>query len=259
MPDLDHAEGWLLTVDGAPQSYVDLAEPTRLEFEYARRLAFVVDLMAPEGDPLRVLHLGGGGLTLPRYIAATRPGSPQLVVERDAALSALVRRVLPLPPDHGVDERHEDARVALAEAPTASADLLIADVFHGSRTPASVTSIEFVRDAARVVGERGVYLANLADSGELVFGRAQAATLRAVFPIVCLVAEPSVLRGRRYGNVMLAGSARPLPIAELVRLAAGDPFPARVCHGEALDQLIGDAEPTTDDDATGSPPPPRLA
>ncbi|MFD7512485.1 spermidine synthase-like protein, partial [Streptomyces sp. NPDC059853] len=28
LPDLDRDGGWLLTVDGAPQSYVDLRDPT---------------------------------------------------------------------------------------------------------------------------------------------------------------------------------------------------------------------------------------
>lgn len=259
MPDLDAPDGWLLTLDGAPQSYVDLADPTHLEFEYIRRLAFVVDLMAPAGDPARVLHLGGGGLTLPRYVAATRPGSPQQVVEIDGALSALVRRLLPLPPGHGVDERTEDARAAVEAAPDGSADLLIADVFRGSHVPAPVASVEFVRHAARVVGPTGVYAANLADSGDLAFSRVQAANARAAFRHVCLLAEPSVLRGRRYGNVMLVGSARELPVADLVRRAAGDAFPARVCHGEALADLVGDAQPCGDADATGSPPPPRLS
>ena len=83
-------------MDGAPQSHVDLDDPRYLEFEYMRRLGHLVDLAAPAGEPLRVLHLGGGGLTLARYVAATRPGSEQLAVEADAALVELVRRRLPL-------------------------------------------------------------------------------------------------------------------------------------------------------------------
>lgn len=83
MPDVDRERAWLLTVDGAPQSYVDLDEPTHLEFEYVRRLGHVLDTVAEPGRALDVLHLGGGALTLPRYVAATRPGSRQEVVEYD--------------------------------------------------------------------------------------------------------------------------------------------------------------------------------
>src|SRR2546429_3185620 len=93
--DPGRAHGWTLLVDRVPQSYVDLDDPGHLEFEYVRRVASVIDAAAPAGVPLRVLHLGGGALTLPRYLAATRPGSTQRVLERDAALTALILRELP--------------------------------------------------------------------------------------------------------------------------------------------------------------------
>ncbi|MCC3773088.1 spermidine synthase-like protein, partial [Streptomyces sp. UNOC14_S4] len=65
LPDVDERRAWLLTVDGSPQSYVDLDDPTHLEFEYAQRIGHVLDTAAEPGRPLDVLHLGGGALTLP--------------------------------------------------------------------------------------------------------------------------------------------------------------------------------------------------
>ncbi len=94
--DPDRPGGWTLLSGGFPQSHVDLADPRYLEFEYVRRLGHLVDLAAPAERPLRVLHLGGGALTLARYVAATRPGSPQLAVDSDASLVATVRERLPL-------------------------------------------------------------------------------------------------------------------------------------------------------------------
>src|ERR1700722_6598105 len=94
--DADRPRAWTLRVDGTPQSHVDLDDPLYLEFEYMRRLGHLVDLAAPAGEPLRGLHLGAGGLTLARYVAATRPGSSQLAVESDAALAELVQQRLPL-------------------------------------------------------------------------------------------------------------------------------------------------------------------
>src|SRR5215472_5930226 len=88
VPDLSRTDSWLLFIDGIPQSQVDLDDPGYLEFEYVRRIGHVADLAFPAGDPLRALHLGGGGLTLPRYLAHTRPGSRQLVAELDAELTA---------------------------------------------------------------------------------------------------------------------------------------------------------------------------
>src|SRR5690606_6558123 len=115
LPDVDRERAWLLTVDDAPQSYVDLNAPEHLEFEYARRLGHVVDCAAAPGAPLDVLHLGGGGLTLPRYVAATRPGSRQEVVDADRGLLDLVAEHLPLPERGGITVHAADARARLEE------------------------------------------------------------------------------------------------------------------------------------------------
>ncbi|GHH85005.1 hypothetical protein GCM10018793_51290 [Streptomyces sulfonofaciens] len=256
LPDVDRARAWLLTVDGAPQSYVDLDDPTHLEFEYARRVGHVLDTAAPRGRPLDVVHLGGGALTLPRYVAATRPGSRQDVVEADRGLLRLVTERLPLPPDTGVRLHTADARAWLAEAEPAGADIVIGDVFGGSRVPAHLTSLAYARTVERALRPGGVYVANLADSAPFTFLRSQLATFRAVFEELALVAEPSVLRGRRFGNTLLIASHQPPDLAALARRTAADAFPARVQHGAALRRLTGDAAPVHDEDATASPLPP---
>ncbi|WP_367324725.1 spermidine synthase [Streptomyces sp. HUAS ZL42] len=256
MPDVDRKRAWLLTVDGAPQSYVDLDEPAHLEFEYARRLGHVLDTVAEPGRALDVLHLGGGALTLPRYLAVTRPGSRQDVVEADRGLLELVVEHLPLPVGAGVTLHAADARAWLEGAPDGSADVLIADVFGGSRVPAHLTSVAYAREAERVLRDGGVYLANLADAAPFAFLRSQLATLGTVFQELALIAEPGVLRGRRFGNAVLVAAHRPVDIAALARRTAADAFPARVEHGPALRDFIGDARPVRDEDAVPSPEPP---
>ncbi|MEV8553488.1 fused MFS/spermidine synthase [Streptomyces glaucescens] len=256
MPDVDRERAWLLTVDGAPQSYVDLDEPAHLEFEYARRLGHVLDTLAEPERALDVLHLGGGALTLPRYVAATRPGSRQDVVEADRALLDLVVEHLPLPAGAGIALHAADARDWLAAAPDDSADVLVADVFGGSRVPAHLTSLAYAREAERVLRADGVYLANLADAAPFAFLRSQLATFAAVFAELALIAEPAVLRGRRFGNAVLVAAHRPVGIAALTRLTAADAFPARVEHGSALRAFTGDARPVRDEDAVPSPEPP---
>ncbi|MEU6880000.1 fused MFS/spermidine synthase [Streptomyces sp. NPDC046712] len=256
MPDVDRERAWLLTVDGAPQSYVDLDDPTYLEFEYARRLAHVIDSAADEGAPLSVLHLGGGALTLPRYVAATRPGSRQDVVEADRGLLDLVAEHLPLPDGSGVTVHGADARAWLESAPEASADVLIADVFGGSRVPAHLTSVAYAREARRVLRPGGVYVANLADGAPFAFLRSQLATFAEVFTELALIAEPAVLRGRRFGNAVLVASDREIDTAHLARRAAADAFPARVEFGATLTRFTGSARPVTDADAVPSPVPP---
>ncbi|MET8582466.1 fused MFS/spermidine synthase [Streptomyces collinus] len=256
IPDPDRPRAWTLLIDGAPQSHVDLDDPGHLSFEYQRRLGHVIDLVAPPGKPVHAVHLGGGALTLARYVAATRPRSTQQVVERDAALVQLVRRALPLDPNARIRVRSADAREGLAKVPDGWADLVIADVFSGARTPAHLTSTEFLDEVRRALKPSGVYAANLADGPPLAHLRGQIATAAARFPELALIADPAVLRGKRFGNAVLAARDLPLPLAELTRRAASDPHPARVEHGRRLTDFTGGAAPVTDAAAVASPAPP---
>jgi spermidine synthase len=256
IPDRDRARAWTLLVDGAPQSHVDLDDPAYLSFEYQRRLGHVIDLAAPPGKPVHAVHLGGGALTLARYVAATRPRSTQQVVERDAALVQLVRRELPLDSRVRIRVRSVDARDGLAKVADGWADLVIADVFSGARTPAHLTSTEFLDEVRRALKPGGLYAANLADGPPLAHLRGQIATAAARFPELALVADPTVLRGKRFGNAVLVASDHPLPVAELTRRAASDPHPGRVEHGRQLTDFTGGAVPVIDAAAVASPAPP---
>jgi hypothetical protein len=264
VPDRDRPSGWTLLIDAAPQSYVDTDDPTWLEFEYMRRLASVVDTAAPPGAPLRILHLGGGALTLPRYVAATRPRAVQRVVERDAALTELVRRELPLPTGVDLRVRAADGRAVVEASGPDRFDAVVTDVYGGARMPGRFGTVEFAEAVRRVLRPGGRCAVNLADGAPLAFSRAQVATLAAVFDEVCLIADPGVLRGRRYGNVVAVAARRlpegaVLPIEALTRSAAGDIFPARVLAGAELDRWVAGARPVTDATATDSPaPPPTL-
>ncbi|MFR0352779.1 spermidine synthase [Streptomyces sediminimaris] len=259
LPDPDRARAWTLLIDGAPQSHVDLDDPTHLSFEYQRRLGHVVDLAAPAGKPVHAVHLGGGAFTLARYVAATRPRATQQVVERDAALVRLVRRELPLDTGARIRVRAVDARDGLARMLDGWADLVVADVFSGARTPAHLTSTEFLDEIRRVLKPGGCYAANLTDGPPLAHLRGQIATTAARFADLALIVDPAVLRGKRFGNAVLVASDAPLPVAELTRRAASDPHPGRVEHGRALLDFTGGAAAVTDRSATASPAPPPSA
>ncbi|MDT0342658.1 fused MFS/spermidine synthase [Streptomyces sp. DSM 44938] len=256
VPDPDRTGSWELLLDGAPQSHVDLADPTRLAFEYQRRLGHIIDLVAPPGRPVTVLHLGGGGLTLARYVAVTRPRSTQQVAEPDGRLTALVRRELPLPDGARIRIREADARAVLGKIPDGWADLVITDVFADARTPAHCTSAEFLDEVRRALRPGGWYAANLADGPPLAHLRAQVATALSRFAEVCLAVEPAVLRGRRFGNGVLCASDAALPAAVLAQRSARDPYPARVLAGRELTDFTGGAAVVTDATAAPSPPPP---
>jgi spermidine synthase len=261
--DLDRRNAWMLLVGGVPQSHVDLDDPRHLDFEYMRRFGHLIDLAAPPGAPLRVLHLGGGALTLARYVAATRPGSSQLAAESDPEVARLVRQRLPLgQPSRSrtregrITVRVADARAVLDRVRPGSFDVVVADVFAAAQTPAHLTSAEFTAAAARALRPAGIYAANVADGPPLAHARGRVAAVRSVFPHVCVIAEAGVLRGRRFGNLVAAASGDELPADALTRRTAADPFPARVVEGPALDRFVAGARPITDADGESSPLPP---
>lgn len=255
--DPERQRAWTLLVDGTPQSYVDLDDPTYLGFEYVRRIGHVVDLVAPPGAPVRAVHLGGGALTLARYIGATRPGSRQRVFEIDAPLTEVVRRFLPLDRGFRVRVRTIDGRAGLVALPDSGSDLVVVDVFSSSQMPAHLAGREFAEEGRRVLAAAGIFVVNVGDGPPLRFARSYAATLRAVFSQVCLIAEPGVLRGRRFDNLVLVAANTSLPIERYVRRTAGDPAPARVVYGSDLDRFCAGASVMTDADAVASPAPPE--
>jgi hypothetical protein len=249
--DLDRPTGWQLMVDGTPQSYVDLDDPTHLEFEYVRLLGDLADAL-PDG-PIAAVHLGGAGCSLPRYLAATRPGSTQVVVEADDLLADVVRQQLGTA---GFRLRVGDGREALAHLAPGVSDLVVADVFVGAQVPSRFATVECAREVRQVLRETGVYAMNVADTGVLPFARGQAATLLEVFAHVVVLADPGVLRGRRFGNVVLAGSAVPFDLDALRRVTARTVGRARVEDGRAFRRT---AQPCWDADPPVAPlPPPDL-
>ncbi|MFE1169723.1 spermidine synthase [Nocardiopsis sp. NPDC058789] len=256
LADADRANSWFLLVEGTPQSHVDLSDPGYLDFSYVRRIAHAVDLVAPEGEPVEALHLGAGALTVARYVAHTRPGSRQRAVDVDAALVELVRRRLPWDRRAQLRVGIGDAREWISARHEDGADLIVSDVFSGARTPARLTSVEFYAEAARVLRPGGFLVVNVGDGYALRHTRAQVATVRSVLPHVVMTAEPGILRGRRFGNLVLVAGHRPLPVEELGRLAHRDPEMARLVEGEDLDRFLSGHSPVHDAEAKDSPAPP---
>ncbi|SHG60385.1 hypothetical protein SAMN05443575_2361 [Jatrophihabitans endophyticus] len=254
LADADRPGGWLLTVDRIRQSYVDLDDPGYLDFEYVQAFADVLDALPP--GPLAVTHVGGGACTLARYVAHTRAGSSQIVLEPDAILTEQVRARLPFARGTRVRIRPVDGRRGVAALRDGSADVVVLDAFHGGRVPGELTSREFVTDVARVLRPAGVLLVNVADGPPVRYCRRLAATLATALPEVLAVADPSVLKGRRFGNVVLAASRAALPVDDVRRAAARAAFPRTVHAGTSLAAFAGGATVLTDADPMRSPQPP---
>lgn len=254
VPDAAYARAFTLRMGRTDQSYVDLDDPLRLEFDYVQRLAEAIDLIAPAGERIRIVHVGGALMTLPRYVAHTRPSSAQIVLEPDAELTEFVREHVPLPKRSGIKVRSVGGREGIAAMRDDYTDVVVLDAFAGSQVPAELTTAEFLADVHRVL-DGGTVMINITDKG-LEYARRVAAAAAKNFPHLSLSAEPSTLKGRRFGNIVLLASDRPLPLDELARRSAQSAYPYRVVTGERLDQLIGGAAPFTDADSSPSPLPP---
>lgn len=258
MPDPYQPGALILEVDGTPQSHVFLEAQHELFFEYIRRIGHVIDLFRPAGEPITAVHLGGGALTLPRYVALTRSGSRQQVLERHADLIDFVREHAPLPAGASIRFRYGDARATLAKLPAGlrgTVDLVVLDIFAGALTPAHVTSREFFGEVAALLSPDGIIVINVADGPGLSFARAQVATLASVLPEVIVIAEAQVLKGRRFGNLVLVGSRSVALLDMLPRLLAGGPHPASALSGSEIIEFVANAPIVTDATAIPSPSP----
>nr|WP_107416748.1 MULTISPECIES: fused MFS/spermidine synthase [unclassified Streptomyces] len=252
--DPDRRGGRTLVLDGLRHSYVDLDDPTHLEFTYVRAIASVVDAAFPERVPLSAHHLGGGGLTFPRYLAATRPGTRSVVSEIDGGVARVDRDRLGLRSVPGVTVRVEDGRLGLRRLDAGSRDLVVGDAFGGVSVPWHLTTREAMADVRRVLDEDGLYVANLIDHGDLAFARAEAATLRATFPHVALVGEPADIGTApsgtaRGGNLVVLASTRPIDLRAAQEALDTRRTGWRIATGDDLASWIGDARPLTDDHA----------
>lgn len=223
VPDGYHADGWLLLINGVQSSHVIVGEPRQLDFEYMRWIAAVVSSHVGEhldAAKLRITHLGGGACSMARYFADLYPTSRNTVVELDAKLAEYVRSWFDIPKAPRVKIRVGEAGAVTATFAPASRDVLIRDVFAGDTTPEVLTTVEFTRTVAESLAPGGLYILNCGDGPALTGARTEASALLEVFEYVCIVADSAMLKGRRRGNVIIAGSHAPLPEAGSVQAAA---------------------------------------
>jgi spermidine synthase len=237
-PDTFTEGGFVLSIGGAEQSHVDLADPADIFYEYLRRIGHVVDLAAPWGEPITALHLGAGALTLARYIQATRPGSVQYAVELERELLDFVLQRLPMPAGTRLHTVIGDARESLAALPAELRfDVVILDIFSGPEAPEHIACTGFYQEAAARLTPRGVLIVNVGDEPGLTLVRSQVAAMRRAMTDVAAFAETGMFAGRYPGNIILAGTQSAWPDAWTAALTARGPHPAKVLAGVELDVL----------------------
>jgi spermidine synthase len=247
--DPDRAAGRVLLLDSAPHSYVDLADPTYLRFDYAKAMVSVIETAYPAGQALQAYHIGGGGLTVPRYLDRVRPGTVSLVSEIDSGVVRIDTERLGLKTGDGIDIRVEDARLGLGRLADDSRNLIIGDAFGGVSVPWHLTTREAVQQVDRVLTEDGVYLVNLLDFGPLAFARAEVATLTEAFAHVALATETDTLTDGdgAGGNLVVIASNRPINVDAAVDRLTQRGAKWDVITGAELTEWTGDAPVLTDD------------
>lgn len=244
--DPDRAGGRLLWLDALPHSYVDLNDPRYLEFSYSTAVAVVADHLRPVNRPLASLTIGGGGLSLPRYLAATHPGSTATVLEIDPGVVQIALQRLGATSIPNLRLRVGDARVGLAGEADARYDLVIGDAFGGLAVPWHLTTQETVTRIRQTLVPDGIYAVNVIDYRPQRFVKAELATLREIFPQVILLAGAEALAGVGGGNHVLIASQEPLPVAEIRRELRAAVPEWDVLDPAATDAFVGTARPLTD-------------
>lgn len=234
--DADRSGGRSLILDQVRHAHVDLDDPTHLELRYAKLLGAVID-SEPAGA-IDVLHVGGGGFSIPRYVSATRPGSRNVVLELDEGLIAIAEAELGLADVENLEIRIGDARLKLPKLGDEEFDLIVGDAFGGDVVPWALTTREAVAEYARVLSPGGIYVLNLIDGGESKFARAQLATLAEHFQFVGVVLPPD--RSPSLFNQIIVASDEPL--AEI----AIPPAIGELLTGQAVADYIGDSDILTD-------------
>jgi len=240
--DAVRTSGRLLRVRDMDASYVDLADPRHLEFDYLRRMRDLVEALRAR----RVIHVGGGAGALARALAVSDRERRQDVVEVDPDVLAFAREHLGLRRAPGLRVRHGDGRAFLATRRDASADAILVDAFVGARVPRHLVTAEALADAARVLAPGGALAVNVVDAPPLDDTRAIAAGLLDGFAVVAALAAGPVLRGRRAGNVVLLAAHGPLPLERLRSRASADPSPAALLAPGDVPAFAGGTPPWRD-------------
>jgi spermidine synthase len=236
-----------LKLDHLVHSYIDLDNSKRLQYDYEKIYAILIDYylatIPPAGEKeFSTFFLGGGGYTMPRYLEKNYPASKIEVAEIDPEVTSINYKNLGLPENTKIITANTDARIFLKNLPTDKKyDLVFGDAFNDYAVPYHLTTKEFGELVKSHLSEEGFYAVNIID--DYKFGRfvsSYVRTLKEIFSYVYLAPLTSNWKtNHRNTFVVLAGNK------EINKEAWADIFPKNVLtedEAEDLRFLVTDEE-----------------
>lgn len=252
----DQHGGATIERDGHPQSYVDPDDPLLLVFEYVEHFALVLETLRPDPAPLAITHVGGAGMTLARWVQRVHPGSPQIVLEPDVALTDLVRKELPLPRGHRIRVRPQTGQVGICGIRVGSADVVVVDAYDEGQVPGDLVGTWWIGEVDRVLSEDGLLLINASDAPPLRWVARLCATLATRFEHVGQLVLREVAKGKSFGNVVVVASHQRFDDVRMTRAAARASFPSMWRGSAQVRRLIAGAAPFQEMGEPSPAPPP---
>jgi len=143
--------------DGAFQSIVKAGDPRHLELPYARVLPAC---LAFTQNPIRVLIVGLGGGTLPRFFHSHFPQMLIAVVELDPDVVQLAKEHCGFVEDERMRVHVGDGRDFI-EASRGGFDVIILDSFDADSIPTHLTTLEFLNAVRNALAPEGIAVANV--------------------------------------------------------------------------------------------------
>ena len=238
----------VLILDRMVQSFTSLDDPTKLVYRYEQIYAEVTAYRAKDDDHLRVLFIGGGGYTFPRYMEVVYPDSDIDVIEIDPGVTEIAHHALGLRRDTEVVSYNEDARLYLEREPTSTYDLIMGDAFNDFSVPYHLTTREFNDRVRTWLAGDGLYVVNIVDGPRGDFLRAYVHTLQQTFHHVYLVPTFESWRESPRSTFVLIASDVPLDREVLPDFDAGDGYALLadwLLSQEEVEALVGEGHVVT--------------
>lgn len=158
----------LLVLDDQMHSAIHCKDESLLFFDYCREISKTLDKEFAPGMPIKVLTLGGGGYSIPRYIEATRPKSAQRVVEINHELIQFIDSSLPLKKGSLIEVICNDAYtyVMNEEDESQKYNFIFFDVYVEPYLEKRFFSYEFLEKLTSLVLEGGLVVMNIIDDSD---------------------------------------------------------------------------------------------